>query len=274
MANIVNQYGQVKVGVRVQSSGGGGIDADAQAFITAASITDSTQQSAINTLVTQLKTYGIWTKMKALYPMVGGTATSHKFNLKDPRDADAAYRLVFNGGWVHSSTGAKPNGSNTYANTGLVPNTVLQTNSTHLSYYSRTNVLEASNEIMAGNGGSSIIDLYVRFTNGNMLSRIYTSTFSSSSVPSSQGFFIMNRPDANTAKQYRNSALLSSSSLLASTKPTIPLYIGCSNNNGAIYGFSTKESAFASIGDGLSDTEAANFYTAVQVYQTTLGRQV
>ena len=35
-----------------------GIDADAQAFITAASITDNTQKSAINTLVTQLKTYG------------------------------------------------------------------------------------------------------------------------------------------------------------------------------------------------------------------------
>jgi hypothetical protein len=38
--------------------------------------------------------------------------------------------------------------------------------------------------------------------------------------------------------------------------------------------FSTKESAFASIGDGLTDAEAANFYTAVQAYQTTLGRAV
>ena len=249
-------------------------DDDAQLFIDAANITNSTQKSAINTLVTDLKSAGIWTKMRAIYPFVGGSATSHKFNLKDPRDLDVAYRLVFSGGWVHSSTGAKPNGSNTYANTGLVPNTVLQTNSTHLSYYSRTNVLEASTEIMAGSGGSSVIDLYVKFTDGNMLSRIYTSTLSSSSVPSSQGFFIMNRPDANTAKQYRNSDLLSSSSLLASTKPTIPLYIGCGHNNGAIYGFSTKESAFASIGDGLTDAEALAFYNAVQAYQTTLGRQV
>ncbi len=39
---------------------GGGIDSDAQAFITAASITDATQQSAINTLVTDLKGYEIW----------------------------------------------------------------------------------------------------------------------------------------------------------------------------------------------------------------------
>ena len=70
-----------------------GVDADAQAFITAAGITDSTQQSAIDTLVKQLKGYGIWSKMKAVYPFVGGTATTHKYNLKDPRDLNAAFRL-------------------------------------------------------------------------------------------------------------------------------------------------------------------------------------
>ena len=61
-----------------------GFDADAQAFITAASITDPTQQSAINTLVVNLKSYGIWNQMFAIYPFVGGTAASHKWNLKNP----------------------------------------------------------------------------------------------------------------------------------------------------------------------------------------------
>jgi len=49
------------------------VDADAQAFITAANITNTTQQSAIDTLVKSLKTANIWTKMKAIYPFVGGT---------------------------------------------------------------------------------------------------------------------------------------------------------------------------------------------------------
>lgn len=40
------------------------------------------------------------------------------------------------------------------------------------------------------------------------------------------------------------------------------------------YSPSPFECAFASIGDGLTDTEAVNFYTAVQRFQTTLGRQV
>ena len=94
-----------------------GIDADALAFITAAAITDATQQTAIDTLVKGMKADGIWTKMKAIYPFVGGTATTHKWNLKDPRDLDAAFRLVFNGGWTHSSNGALPNGTNGYADT-------------------------------------------------------------------------------------------------------------------------------------------------------------
>ena len=94
---------------------------DAQAFITAAGITDPTQQSAIITLVSDLKAYGIWTKFKAIYPIVGGTASQHKFNLKDPRDLDAAFRLTFATGYTHSSTGMLPNGTTAFADTKFNP---------------------------------------------------------------------------------------------------------------------------------------------------------
>ena len=66
------------------------VDPDAQAFITAAAITDPTQQSAINTLVVDLKGYSIWTKFKAIYPVVGGIASSHAVNLKTP----GTYNLI------------------------------------------------------------------------------------------------------------------------------------------------------------------------------------
>ena len=136
--------------INSMGSGAAAIDADAQAFITAAAITDSTQQSAINTLVTDLKGYGIWTKMKALYPFVGGTASSHKFNLKDPRDLDAAYRLVFNGGGIHSSTGYAGNASNAWANTHLFAQNTLTNSNLHVSFYSRTasTLIAYSSEIL------------------------------------------------------------------------------------------------------------------------------
>lgn len=57
--------------ILAKTASGTPVDPDAQAFITAASITDPTQQSAINQLVVDLKGYNVWTKMKAIYPFVG-----------------------------------------------------------------------------------------------------------------------------------------------------------------------------------------------------------
>jgi len=76
-------------------------DTDAQAFLTATGITDLTISNAINDLVVGLKADSLWTKYKAIYPCVGGTAFTHKFNLKDPRDLDAAFRLTYMMGLLH-----------------------------------------------------------------------------------------------------------------------------------------------------------------------------
>ncbi len=151
-----------KVGPRVY----GGFDADAQAFITAAGITDATQQQAINTLVVDMKGYGIWTKMKAIYPFVGGTATTHKYNLKDPRDLDAAFRLSFNGGWTHSSNGALPNGSNAYADTYFSQlNGFDSVSSASIGAYIRTDSSSNSGDMGAGgtNTASSGMLIYSSF---------------------------------------------------------------------------------------------------------------
>jgi hypothetical protein len=118
-----------------------GCDADAVAFLAAAGITDATITSAICTLVTTMKADGTWAKCNAIYPMVGGTATTHKFNLKNPVDTNAAFRLSFVGGWTHSANGALPNGTNAYANTFLTPSTTLTLLNTHLSFYSRTSAI-------------------------------------------------------------------------------------------------------------------------------------
>jgi hypothetical protein len=85
-------------------------DADAFAFVEAAGVTGETQQSAINNLVTGLKANSIWDKMIAIYPFIGGTAFSHKYNLKNPADTNSAYRILFSGGVIHSSKGVIFNG--------------------------------------------------------------------------------------------------------------------------------------------------------------------
>jgi hypothetical protein len=100
-------------GILARGASGAPVDPDAQAFITAASITDPTQQSAINTLVVDLKGYSIWTKFKAIYPIVGGVASSHAVNLKTP----GTFNLSFATGVTHSANGMVSNGSTGYADT-------------------------------------------------------------------------------------------------------------------------------------------------------------
>jgi len=251
------------------------VDPDAQAFITAAGITDSTQQSAINTLVVDLKGYSIWTKMKAVYPFVGGTATTHKYNLINPADTDAAFRLVFTGGWTHSSNGALPNGTNGYADTFLIPSTTLQLNSVSLSYYSRTLSTTAA-QAMGGNDFANYLILN-NFSGGTSIyAQLNTSgpDYIQATITNTQGLFIANRTTSTVVNLWSNSSKVATDSKTSTARPAVKLFLGARNNIGPASGYDNKQLAFASIGDGLTDTEAANFYTAVQAYQTTLARQV
>jgi hypothetical protein len=245
-------------------------DPDAQAFITAASITNPTQQSAINQLVVDLKGYSIWTKMKALYPFVGGTASTHKFNLKNPLDTDAAFRLVFSGGWTHSSTGATPNGTNGYADTKLVAQGILGLNSTSFGVYSRTNVDIIAPSIGNVTGGlGSECSLWLRIGN-NTVARVNSPNYPSISNLDSKGFFIANRIISSEIKVQIRNVQYTGTFNTSNSLSTNTFKIG-----GVSPGyFDTKELAFSFIGDGLTDTEAANLYTAVQAFQTTLGRSI
>jgi len=250
------------------------VDPDAQAFITAAAITNPTQQAAINTLVVDLKGYNIWSKMKAIYPMVGGTSSTHKFNLKDPRDLDAAFRLVFNGGWTHSANGALPNGTNAYADTKLTPSVTLATNSIHFSKYNRTNDL-VGNKIDGVYDGIGPFYLQQNYSAGNSILGNITSLVSYTQTDT-RGLFTATRTATNVSKVFKNSTQQGSTNTATITAiPSSPIYIGGRNANNTGQDFyNTYQCAFASIGDGLTDTEVANFYTAVQAFQTTLGRQV
>ena len=248
----------------------GGIDPDAQAFITAASITNPTQQAAINTLVVDLKGYSIWTKFKAIYPIVGGTASQHKFNLKDPRDLDAAFRLTFATGWTHSANGMLPNGA-TYADTFLNTSIQLNVNSHSFGMYSRTNNTTGSQAI--GSFDNTPRFLQNNLSLGNFVSGLVSSVISYTANPSTS-LLMLTRTSSTLSKAFRAGVLLGQETVIMGTLPTFNFYLGARNNAGTPVLYSNHQCAFAFLGDGLTDTEAGNLYTAVQAYQTTLGREM
>jgi hypothetical protein len=259
------------------------LDPDAVAFLTAAGITDPTISGSINTLVTDLKLYGLWTKMKAIYPFVGGTATTHKFNLKDPRDLDVAFRLVFVGGWTHFTTGTLPNGTNAYADTYF--NAVVQSlslSSVNLSIYQRQDSIAGTSRAKMGSADTdAIVNGFGLgfFSTGSVEVGVVGSTGGaqyspSSSSPASKGLFMINTIGNRNAQHWKNGVKNGLAVGQSGSFSNRNIWVGAMNTNTINPYYFNREIAFASIGDGLTDTEATNYYTAVQAFQTTLGRQV
>jgi hypothetical protein len=253
---------------------GGGCDPDAIAFLTAAGITDPTITSAICTLVSSMKANGTWAKCKAIYPFVGGTATTHKFNLKDPRDLDAAFRLSFVGGWTHSANGALPNGTNAYANTFY--NCLVQSTASNACYgaYSRTNSTSGL-QVYGAFTSSNVVRMFHNLSNGGIFINADPGGQYYTANPST-GFFLVRRESLFLSQAYKNGVSIGTSAVLTSNLPNFNFYFGATNDNGTISYFSTHQLAFGILGGNavITDTESINLYTAVQAFQTTLSRQV
>lgn len=276
----------IRRGIGVQSfvSAGGYTpsDADAQAFITAAGITDATQQSAINTLVTDLKGYSIWDKMKAIYPFVGGTSTTHKWNLKDPRDLDSAFRLVFSGGGTHSANGYLPNGVNSYADTKFNMTTNFNsTSDASMGIYLRTDTSSTGVDMGAGdtNNADEGILIYSSYSGSTYYSCAFGASFISPapSNSDSKGFYAVVRNSGEQSAHKRGNITINTTETEAvTTLQSLNIYVGGGNpKTGSVSNlYSDREVAFSFIGDKLTQTEINNYYTAVQAYQTSLSRNV
>jgi hypothetical protein len=244
------------------------------AFASATGITDTTILGALNTFDLGLISNSLDTKMNAVYPFVGTTATTQKYNFMDARDLDEAFRLTFYGGGTFSSNGYQPNGTNAYAETYNLN----VTNDSSIWYYSRTNNTTTSVEMGVWNETYSDTALFAYY-GGNSggyikaLSNGYSGV--SWTATTSQGFFGTNRTSSILNNSWHNGVKKGTNTNTSSSSPTVrTLWIGCYHAGQGVESPSNKESAFSAISKGLTDGEASIFYNLVQTMQTTLGRQV
>jgi hypothetical protein len=258
-------------------TGGSAFDADAQAFFdrvtTAGGTLSATEKTAVNTLVIALKADGIWTKMKAIYPMVGASAAACAQNLKS-----ASFTGTFSAGWTFASTGVRPNGTSAFMNTGLSPVAQsLTTANSHLSYYCRTRST-TSDSAEIGNFLDGTVAIVLQSKSASGLNRFFYGVGKAAQISvaiAPIGQMIGSAIAASRRDLYLNGVSIANNT---TTDNAIMfngnIYIGAGNANNNPASFSNSECSFATIGDGLTDTEIANFYTDVQAFQTTLSRQV
>lgn len=253
-------------------------DNEAEAFIDAA-VLSSGQSNSVRTLVSSLKSSNIWSKLKAIYPFVGGNANAHKRNLKDPRDLDAAYRLTFYGGWSHWASGPQGNGYDTYADTYLNPSLALSPNSSSIGIWVPNGMNNHGFGVWTNGGANrfSIIEQGGGYLKSQMTS---SSTEAWGITNTTSGFIMGSRTSASSNKIYRFGSLITvhptyggvpyNTTANTAAYPNSNFWLGKVNGNTSISNYG-QLLYFAYIGDGLTDSEILALSNAAYSFRQSIG---
>jgi hypothetical protein len=254
-------------------------DADATAYlaavVAAGGTVDATITTATNTLFTDMKTAGVYAKMDAFWPVLGGVAGSHKINA----NLNATYDLTYNGTWTHNSAGQDP-GDTSWANTGYAFGVDDYDNSFGVYVTTSASVNVRGSDMGTSNEAVPLDRYYflsIRWTaippNVSRFWNVDRSFFGSSPEG---GLMINTRTAINNCRFYVNNTLEQTDTNNASSIIQLPnIALGAINGTGDIppanyYG--GRNEVFAFVGQGLSDAQAVAYSIAINTFQTTLGR--
>ena len=261
-------------------SPGPAFDPDAQVYLTAVisagGSVDSTMSAATNTLFTQLKSTGLYGKIDAMYPVLGGTAASHKFNAINPIDTNGAYRLIFTAGWTHSSTGMLTNGGQfTYADTYYDASVVVSgADDQHISIYTTTLSNRGAQDVGSTEtaGGVREVGIYTSFGGNTFIPNVKSaaSSYRTYAQPTQVGIgnFIATSTGTNVLGSKNGVIVVNNTQTPAFTNKSH--YIG--NSNGNLQPSNPFNVIFSTIGRKLTTGEMALMSSIINTFQTSLGR--
>ena len=210
-------------------------------------------------------------RLKAVFPLIGGNSAAHKYNLITPLNTDAAFRLTYHGAVAptHSALGIYTNGLSGYVNTHFNPSISSVQFKTSMGFYSGTNVSSTSSCMgnYVGVGGMTLLPNNA----GTASTTQYVGVGSTASgiVTDSLGFYLTSRIANNNLKLYKNGITLGSQLTIINTAlSSYTICIGAAPNIG---NFWAGYCQFSFIGADLSDPEATMFSLAVNRLQKNLG---
>jgi hypothetical protein len=207
--------------------------------------------------------------MQAIYPFVGGTTDSHKYNLMNPVNSDAAFRLTYFNGPTHDTLGMKGDGVDAYANTSYNPSVDgSQDNVSHFIYItsgSSSNSM-AESGTFGGGGGMSI---YSNFSDNFQL-RTNDNNVTVRSNTTTEGFFGGSR--TGSTQVYTKQNTTGTTVNVTSTTPNAADYVYLAVRFGSPLAFSDCTLGFGWLGTGLSNSQVDTLETLINTFQTALGR--
>jgi len=247
------------------------LDTDAAEYIDALELTTTltaVEISAINDLVITLKADGTWDTLYAMYLPIWADADANKYNLKDT----FKYNISWSGSLTHGTNGVLSDGTTGYGNTNINQNIIGTTNFTFGFYSGTITTTNAGYEMgVSFFGQVSRLNIVEGSTHSFLIQGLALSpTFTASS-----GLHIGTRVSSTDIRYAKNNTIIASSTTSASpTAPNLNIYLLAHNSNGAAAAYSNLQCRVAFIGIGISDTQIADMYTAIQTFLTTLGKQI
>lgn len=269
-------------------------DADTTAFMNAISIPDDStlyysgtaqeitgegMWDAVDTCVKALKADSLWTPLKAFYPFVGGTASTHERNLKDPADTNAAHRIIWGGGVTHGATGAKGNATNGFGDTHIYPPTDLTLGQFTGGVYLRDDVQNTA-AIFGAHTSGSVRTLFspTHSTLGFFAIVNNASPFDTNpAITSADGHIQVMRETTTQVYGYiDNVEVVNGTTSTATALPMANITLFAENvSNAAKFSYDNREiSAAYFIDDTLTTSQRAALNTAINNLQTSLFRNV
>lgn len=252
-------------------------DPDAQAYldavVAAGGSIDTTISDATNNLFESLKAFSLYDKLLTFYPMLGGVGASHSLNAK--RSMGTTYDMDFFGGWVHDSTGALGNTSNTYADTKYNPFNETTFDQLTFGLYN-TNSTTVNGEFYNGsiNNVSPQQWASLRAQNTSTRVNIGVNDGSSVSVVAGQtGLYIATTNSTNRSSVCYNGVFSNGVTLSSAPLPPFNQYMGALNLTGVRYGsINFKYTFWFNSNVRLTSTECVDLSNIINTFQTTLGR--
>ena len=260
--------------------GGYKFQPESKAFITASGITDPTQKTAVDYLVKQLKANNLYSKFSVLYPFVGGTAHTHKYNLINPADSDAAFRIVWSGSVTHDANGIKSNGTNGYGDAKYNP-VAASASLTSFSMGIYKTGIEANGTSrsvignLSGTGSYTILGWVSSGTKiGGAIGAASSSEFTpTETIAQSNGIQIINVSGSRVASLYSNSGLVGTHVTQTGAFADCNIFVLALNNNGTPSSYRLETIVkLAYISTGMTAGEISTLISIITAYQTMLGR--
>jgi len=242
------------------------LDIDAQNYIDSAGISGTAQQNALNTFVLQLKDSLLWDQFIAIYPMLGGTPTSVIWNLKNPKNTDAAFRLTLYGNPVCSNSGVLFPFNSDYADTHI-SDKILTFNNNAISYYSETQNSVNGYDMGCVDYTAPYNEMSISLSND---ASVWFGYNAYGIVPTVTTGLFMFSATASDVRRYDNGVVTSSKG-----SAPVPGFTGLSIFLGITRGAAAggrRECGLATVGSAMTDRQAAAFCGIVKTFQTTLGR--